>query len=96
MPADRQELPEGWRSTPPPAPRTRWRLTTGCCRPTGAGRLACQAQDLHPSGACGDATNADAERGRRLVEHAAQALVSLLEEVDRHPLANLRHGPTDA
>jgi creatinine amidohydrolase len=64
--------------------------------PTGAGRLAWQAQDLHPSGACGDATNADAERGRRLVEHAAQALVSLLEEVDRHPLANLRHGPTDA
>ena len=45
--------------------------------PTGPGRLAWQAQDLHPSGACGDATNADAERGRRLVEHAAQALVGL-------------------
>jgi creatinine amidohydrolase len=64
--------------------------------PTGAGRLAWQAQDLHPSGACGDATNADAERGRRLVEHAAQALVALLEEVDRYALANLRHGPADA
>jgi creatinine amidohydrolase len=63
--------------------------------PTGAGRLAWQAQDLHPSGACGDATNADAERGRRLVEHAARALVALLEEVDRYPLANLRHGPAD-
>jgi creatinine amidohydrolase len=39
--------------------------------PTGPGRLAWQAQDLHPSGACGDATNADAERGRALVDHAA-------------------------
>ena len=63
--------------------------------PTGAGRLAWQAQDLHPAGACGDATDADAERGRRLVEHAAQALVALLEEIDRYPLANLRHGPAD-
>ena len=61
--------------------------------PIGAGKLAWQAQDLHPSGACGDATNADAERGRQLVEHAAQALVALLEEVDRYPLANLRPGP---
>jgi creatinine amidohydrolase len=42
--------------------------------PTGADRLAWQAQDLHPCGACGDATNADAERGRRVIEHAAQAL----------------------
>ena len=30
------------------------------------------------------------------VEHAAQALVGLLEEVDRYPLANPAHGPTDA
>jgi creatinine amidohydrolase len=58
--------------------------------PIGAGKLAWQAQDLHPSGACGDATNADAARGRQLVEHAAQALVALLEEVDRYPLANLK------
>jgi creatinine amidohydrolase len=58
--------------------------------PIGAGKLAWQAQDLHPSGACGDATNADAERGRQVVEHAAQALATLLEEVDRYPLANLK------
>jgi creatinine amidohydrolase len=61
--------------------------------PTGPGRLAWQAQDLNPAGACGDATLADAERGRQLVEHAARALVELLEEVDRYPLANLRPGP---
>jgi creatinine amidohydrolase len=70
----------------------------GTCRllsPIGAGKLAWQAQDLHPSGACGDATNADAARGRQLVEHAAQALVALLEEVDRYPLANLKPGPAD-
>jgi creatinine amidohydrolase len=64
--------------------------------PIGAGKLAWQAQDLHPSGACGDATNADAARGHQLVEHAAQALVALLEEVDRYPLANLKPGPAGA
>jgi creatinine amidohydrolase len=61
--------------------------------PTGAGRLAWMAQDLHPSGACGDARNADAERGRILIEHAAQALIALLREVDRYPLARLRPWP---
>ncbi len=60
--------------------------------PTGPGRLAWQAQDLHPSGACGDATNADAERGRALVDHAARALVDLLIEVDRFPPARLAPG----
>ena len=64
--------------------------------PIGAGKLAWQAQDLHLSGACGDATNADAARGRQLVEHAARALVALLEEVDRYPLANLRAGPAES
>ena len=61
--------------------------------PTGAGRLAWMAQDLHPSGACGDATDADAERGRALVEHAAQALIALLHEIDRYPLERLRPAP---
>jgi creatinine amidohydrolase len=56
----------------------------------GAGRMGWQAQDLHPSGACGDATDADAERGRTLVEHAAKALAELLVEVDRFSLENLR------
>jgi creatinine amidohydrolase len=58
--------------------------------PTGPGRLAWQAQDLHPSGACGDATNADAERGRALVDHAAGALVELLLELDRFSPDRLR------
>jgi len=61
--------------------------------PTGAGRLAWMAQDLHPSGACGDASAADADRGRALIEHAAQTLVALLREIDRYPLDRLRPGP---
>jgi creatinine amidohydrolase len=58
--------------------------------PTGPAKLAWQAQDLHPSGACGDATNADAERGRALVDHAARTLVALLQELDRFPPERLR------
>jgi len=61
--------------------------------PTGAGRLAWMAQDLHPSGACGDATDADAERGQALIEHAARSLITLLREIDRYPLTRLRSQP---
>ncbi|GAQ81711.1 creatinine amidohydrolase [Klebsormidium nitens] len=49
-----------------------------------------QMQDLHESGAAGDATNADAERGEELVEFAAERLVELLGEVHRYPLSNIR------
>jgi len=58
--------------------------------PSGPGRLAWQAQDLHPSGACGDATDADAARGRLLVDHAAGMLVELLLELDRFSPDRLR------
>jgi creatinine amidohydrolase len=63
-------------------------------RPEGAGvGFGWQTQDLHPDGACGDATDADAERGRRIIEHAADGLVELLRDVDRFPLATLKPGP---
>ena len=52
-----------------------------------------QAQDLHPEGACGDALDADAERGRLIVENAATRFVALLGEIDRFPLTALREGP---
>jgi creatinine amidohydrolase len=58
--------------------------------PTGAAKLAWQTQDLNPEGACGDATDADAERGAKMVEHAARQFVVLLEEVHRLPLSTLR------
>ena len=48
-----------------------------------------QAQDLHPSGACGNALNADAGRGRLIVEHMAAHLLELLREVSELPLSTL-------
>jgi creatinine amidohydrolase len=44
--------------------------------------FAWQAQDLHPSGAVGDATQASAEKGERLIEHGACAFRELLADVD--------------
>jgi creatinine amidohydrolase len=58
--------------------------------PEGRIGFGWQAQDLHPSGACGNALDADAGRGARSVEHAAQGLVALLREVHRYPLANIK------
>lgn len=45
--------------------------------------FAWQAQDLHPSGAVGDATQASAEKGERLIDQGARALCELLAEVDK-------------
>jgi creatinine amidohydrolase len=45
--------------------------------------FAWQAQDLHPSGAVGDATQATAEKGERLLDHGARAFCELLSDVDR-------------
>lgn len=59
----------------------------------GAAGFGWQAQDVHPSGAAGDAASADAERGRRTIDHAAARLNDLLAEVVRYPLANLKDGP---
>jgi creatinine amidohydrolase len=55
--------------------------------------FAWQAQDLNPAGAVGDATAADAEVGRQLVEAAADKLAKLLREVVDLPLSTLRDGP---
>jgi creatinine amidohydrolase len=45
--------------------------------------FAWQAQDLHPSGAVGDATQASVEKGERLIEQGAQAFCELLADVDK-------------
>jgi creatinine amidohydrolase len=50
-------------------------------------------QDLHPSGAVGDATAASAEKGKAALDFGARAFVDLLREVDRFDLARLRKGP---
>ncbi|MCU0774995.1 MAG: creatininase family protein [Ideonella sp.] len=48
-----------------------------------------QTQDLHPDGACGNARAADPERGRVVLDTAADALVRLLAEVHRFPLSRV-------
>ena len=52
----------------------------------GAVGYGWQIQDLHPSGACGNAAAADAARGALVTERAAAQLVRLIDEVARHPL----------
>lgn len=61
--------------------------------PMGIARFGWQAQDLHPDGACGDATIADATRGRALIEHTASRMVQVITEVDRLPIDVLKSGP---
>ena len=45
--------------------------------------FAWQAQDLHPGGAVGDATQASAEKGERLLDHGARAFCELLADVNK-------------
>jgi creatinine amidohydrolase len=55
--------------------------------------FAWQAQDLHPSGAAGDATSASAEKGELLLEHGARAFCELLADVDNFDTMKLATGP---
>jgi len=45
--------------------------------------FAWQAQDLHESGAVGDATEASAAKGEQLLDHGARAFCELLDDVDK-------------
>lgn len=59
--------------------------------PEGSGvGFGWQTQDLHPSGALGNALDADLERGRKIIEQAASRIVELLHEIDTYPLSALR------
>lgn len=58
--------------------------------PEGIARFGWQTQDLHPSGACGNARDADADRGRESIELHAQNLIVALREVHRFPTAELK------
>ena len=51
--------------------------------------FAWQAQDIHPSGASGDATQASAEKGRQLLDHGARAFCELLADVDKFDAKSL-------
>ena len=56
-------------------------------------RLAWMTQDLHASGAVGNARDASAAKGEAAIAHGARAFVELLEEVDRFDPARLKQGP---
>src|SRR5438876_435614 len=55
--------------------------------------FAWQAQDLHPSGASGDATQASADKGERLLDHGARAFIELLGDVDKFDMKALSTSP---
>ncbi|HVG51026.1 MAG TPA: creatininase family protein [Xanthobacteraceae bacterium] len=59
-------------------------------RPAGFGWMS---QDLHSSGAIGDATQGTAEAGEAAYEFGACAFIELLRDVDRFDLAKLPGGP---
>ena len=58
--------------------------------PAGFGWMT---QDLHPSGAIGDAALASAEKGEAALAHGARAFIELLEDVGQFDLAGLANGP---
>jgi creatinine amidohydrolase len=55
--------------------------------PVGFGWMT---QDLHPSGAVGDASLATAAKGEAALDHGARAFVALLDDVRKFDLATLR------
>src|SRR5450432_389627 len=55
--------------------------------------FAWQIGDLNPSGAVGNATQASAEKGERLLDHSARAFCELLEDVDRFDPTTFADGP---
>ncbi len=58
-------------------------------RPAGFGWMA---QDIHPSGAMGNASLATVEKGNLAADHGAKAFVELLQDVTAFDLASLRDG----
>jgi creatinine amidohydrolase len=62
----------------------------GAYRPAG---FAWMTQDLNPTGAVGDATLANAQKGEAALAQGAKAFVELLREIDRFDLTGLREGP---
>jgi creatinine amidohydrolase len=55
--------------------------------------FAWQAQDLHLSGAIGDATDASAAKGEVLLDHGARAFCELLADVDKFDPETFSDGP---
>jgi creatinine amidohydrolase len=84
-----EKAPKATPATVAMAREFRW---LGAYRPAG---FAWMTQDLHATGAIGDATLATAAKGEAALARGAEAFVELLREVDRFELARLRVGPLD-
>ena len=59
----------------------------GAEKPVGIGW---RAEDLHPSGACGNAARGDAAKGAKHLAHLADRLATLVAELAATPLATLK------
>jgi creatinine amidohydrolase len=59
----------------------------GVEKPVGIGW---RSEDLHPSGACGNATRADAKKGAAHLAHLAERLATLVGELAATPLSTLK------
>lgn len=55
-------------------------------RPTGMHAFAWMAQDVHPSGAAGDASLGTADKGKATALHQAEGFLALLRDVTKFPL----------
>ena len=84
---DRDKAPAATPATVVMANEFKW---LGAYRPAG---FAWMTQDLHESGAVGDATLATAAKGDAALRHGAQAFVELLHEIDHFDISRLRDGP---
>jgi creatinine amidohydrolase len=58
-------------------------------RPTGLHAHGWIAQDIHPSGAAGDASLGTAEKGKQTAEFQAERFIELLRDVERFELSRL-------
>ncbi|MEZ5787923.1 MAG: creatininase family protein [Xanthobacteraceae bacterium] len=63
--------------------------------PHGPAAFGWMTQDLHASGAVGDAREASAEKGEAALAHGARAFIALLQELDRFDPGRLAAGPLD-
>jgi creatinine amidohydrolase len=61
--------------------------------PGSPANFAWAAQDLHPSGAVGDATAASTKKGAQLATHYAKLLAAILADASRFPLDLLKDRP---
>jgi creatinine amidohydrolase len=61
--------------------------------PHGPAAFGWMTQDLHESGAVGDARGASAQKGEAALAHGARAFVALVQEIARFDLCRLAVGP---